>query len=105
MSYDLISRKEQVEFIEKHIETLKKAEADRLYIIAWQIIRDYIWDEARAVDAVEVVRCKDCIYWGLGICNLFSEEPDGRYSGNYIHTDPEAFCSYGEKEGIDYEVD
>ncbi len=55
------------------------------------------------VDAVEVVRCKDCIYWGQGICNLFSEEPDCRYSGHYVHTDPEAFCSYGEKEGIDYE--
>jgi len=62
-------------------------------------------DALSAVDAVEVVRCKDCIYWGQDICNLFSEEPDCRYSGNYVHTDSEAFCSYGEKEGIDYEVD
>lgn len=57
-------------------------------------------DEQPVVDAVEVVRCKDCIYWGLGICNLFSEEPDCRYSGHYVYTDPEAFCSYGEKAGV-----
>lgn len=57
-------------------------------------------EELSAVDAVEVVRCKDCDYWGLGICNLFSEEPDCMYSGHYVHTDPEAFCSYGEKAGV-----
>ena len=56
------------------------------------------------IDAVEVVRCKDCDYWGQGICNLFSEESDCRYSGHYVYTDPEAFCSYGEKAGVGYET-
>ena len=49
-------------------------------------------------DVVEVVRCKDCIYWdkrtvnnkGFIICAA---------SGMEIHT--EDFCSYGERKGND----
>ena len=52
-------------------------------------------DEAPTIDAVPVVRCKDCIYWkkrtvnekGFIICSA---------SGMEIHT--EDFCSYGERK-------
>ena len=51
-------------------------------------------EEAPTADVVEVVRCKDCIYWdkrtvnnkGFIICAA---------SGMEIHT--EDFCSYGER--------
>ena len=71
------------------------------------------WDEAvlisdiknaPTVDAVEVVRCKDCKYWGQDVCSFsgddesFCTNPNGL--DNYAH--PEDFCSYGErKEGVD----
>lgn len=45
------------------------------------------------VDAVEVVRCKDCEHWNedddVGYCN----NPDGL--DNYAK--PDDFCSYGER--------
>ena len=57
---------------------------------------------AKTVDAVEVVRCKDCHWWtkinrlnGSGLCRheVFSvydctQDPQ---------TDPDDFCSYGER--------
>lgn len=51
-------------------------------------------ENAPTVDAVEVVRCKDCVHWG----NTFDYEsyctnPDGL--DNFAR--PDAFCSYGER--------
>ena len=43
------------------------------------------------VDAVEVVRCKDCKHWTMGYCNNFAcydYEPT---------TNEDDFCSYGER--------
>ena len=52
---------------------------------------------APAVDAVPVVRCRECKWWqeddDVGHC----DNPDGL--DNYAK--PEDFCSYGEKEGAD----
>ena len=50
--------------------------------------------ELHTVDAVEVVRCKDCRHWiegyGMqGVCHHFDDE-----------TDDDSFCSYGEKKEI-----
>ena len=55
----------------------------------------YILDCLPTADVVEVVRCKECIYWnkrtvnnkGFIICSA---------SGMEIHT--EDFCSYGERK-------
>ena len=77
---------------ETHLDNLAEGftEADR-------IIRNI-----PSVDAVEVVRCRDCKHWGQDVCSFsgddesFCTNPDGL--GNYAH--PEDFCSYGErKEG------
>lgn len=45
------------------------------------------------VDAVEVVRCKDCVFWdGDRRCN-------GRKNGLVMeYTDEDDFCSYGERK-------
>lgn len=46
----------------------------------------YALEEAPTIDAVEVVRCKDCRYWNNGDCyRLELSRPDD-------------FCSYGERK-------
>ena len=63
--------------------------------------RNFSTEEAPAVDAVEVVRCKDCKQWNCvtkpafydkrhGYC-LNDDEPIGRWE--------DGFCSYGERKG------
>lgn len=59
----------------------------------WAIICDRI-ESAPTIDAVPVVRCKDCKCWaewanGTGSCN--------RFALNWIGTDADDFCSMGEK--------
>ena len=51
-----------------------------------------------AVDAVEVVRCRDCEHWGSGK----NESAPGDVCCVHLDaTEPDAFCSYGErKEGV-----
>lgn len=48
------------------------------------------------VDAVEVVRCKDCKHWneGIGWCDQHSHYEEDEW--NMFSADD--FCSYGEKE-------
>ena len=66
--------------------------------------------EAPTVDAVEVVRCRDCKYWGDGDgelqgsdgalfarCKVHNYLIDGRHTG-WCPTEND-FCSYGETEG------
>ena len=70
-----------------------------------------ILEAAPTVDAVEVVRCKDCKHWheGTGFCEKHSYfvDCDGvccspSDSPNWTMFDPDDFCSYGErKEGAD----
>lgn len=66
----------------------------------------YSIDNAPTVDAVPVVRCKDCVNWdeeyssgrkSLGnyrcICHEWSNEEDGFYR----YTAEDDYCSYGER--------
>ena len=69
--------------------------------------------EAPTVDAVEVVRCRECKYWGdedgklqdsdgvlFARCKIHNYLLDGRHTG-WCPTEND-FCSYGErKEGAD----
>ena len=63
---------------------------------------------APTVDAVEVVRCKDCKYYcqdkinGV-ICRHPALDFDTECFDHWINTNPDDFCSYGEKEGADNE--
>ena len=60
------------------------------------------------VDAMEVVRCKDCKYYcqdkinGV-ICRHPALDFDTECFDHWINTNPDDFCSYGEKEGADNE--
>ena len=62
------------------------------------------------VDAVEVVRCRDCMYWGdeagklqhsdgvlFARCKVHNYLIDGRHTG-WCPTEND-FCSYGERKG------
>ena len=50
---------------------------------------------APTVDAVEVVRCEDCIYWQSGE----NEAEKWEYCALHNHkVGPHAFCSYGERK-------
>lgn len=72
----------------------KKATAawdDTLCDVCYSEIINLI-DEAPTVDAVEVVRCKDCVYNKKGACD-FSEFVDFNYRPDY-------FCGNGEREDV-----
>lgn len=90
-------------------EFIKEANADGAYgyVDAKQIA------DAPTVDAVEVVRCRECKYWGdedgklqdsdgvlFARCKIHNYLIDGRHTG-WCPTEND-FCSYGErKEGDD----
>lgn len=52
-------------------------------------------EAAPSVDAVEVVRCKDCAKDGLPSCPIFVLEH--QYLSSITH-DPDFFCGYGERK-------
>jgi hypothetical protein len=58
-------------------------------------IVDVALDEAPTVDAVPVVRCKDCAH---GRYDEDSEMYDCGYVGLAIYTEPNHYCSYGERK-------
>lgn len=80
-----------------------------------QVIRDdmEIVQEQPTIDAVEVLRCRECKYWGdedgklqcsdgvlFARCKVHNYLIDGRHTG-WCPTEND-FCSYGErKEGVD----
>lgn len=60
--------------------------------------------EHENVDAVSVVRCKDCKYYIRGSCDCHSEWPDEYTTGYDCRPDEDDFCSYGErKESAEYD--
>lgn len=54
---------------------------------------------APAVDAVEVVRCKDCMHYHDDLCGKIQWIMDGYYSGTFEVKQPNDFCSQAEKKG------
>lgn len=57
---------------------------------------------AEPVDAVEVVRCKDCKHYQYNkaygtICNHPELEFDVECYAHWLNTKPDDFCSYGER--------
>ena len=64
-------------------------------------VRSFLVKQPR-VDAVEVVRCKDCKHWSVDqygcVCNLHSEKENADYPAFEIQMLPTDFCSYGERK-------
>ena len=55
--------------------------------------------DAPTVDAVEVVRCKDCKQWSRN--SGIAESPNGHCFCHDIETNGHDFCSYGERRDND----
>ena len=64
--------------------------------LLFDVDRDVV-RKAPKVDAVEVVRCKDCKDYRNGICGKIEYIMDGYYHGTFEEKRPDDFCSYGEK--------
>lgn len=80
-------------------DALKKLIANHVYPVAdafnnrdngmfWTGGIEKAIDEVPTVDAVEVVRCKDCVYFWDGVCTAHTDA---------ICTDENEFCSWGER--------
>lgn len=54
-------------------------------------------EQLPTVDAEVVVRCKDCLHYGMGVClKIYS---DGNvHAAAWQRRKPEDFCSYGERK-------
>ena len=53
------------------------------------------------IDAVEVVRCKDCVYFHNGDCYNGNFPIKGDLTNVYFDMKETDFCSYGERKGGD----
>ena len=73
---------------------IKEANADGAYgyVDAKQIA------DAPTVDAVEVVRCRECKHYEMGVClKIYDDGAASRYA--WQERKPNDFCSYGEQKG------
>ena len=66
-----------------------KAYAPDMYVIG----QGYVMD-APAIDAVEVVRCKECRHYDHGCCVVMRYKDDHHIIG----VKPTDYCSYGERK-------
>ena len=55
----------------------------------WNDALASVMDYAPTVDAVEVVRCKDCFHFWDGVCKAHND---------VIYVDDNDFCSWGERK-------
>lgn len=56
-----------------------------------------MFDSLPTIDAVPVVRCRECKYWlGEHVCDLDCNHE--------THTGPDDFCSRGQRKEADHEV-
>ena len=88
---DLIRREELLTSQFVHTECYLQANKDRHYDVykkGWNDALQAAYDNAPAVDAVEVVRCKDCKWHTDNFCNNF----------NVIGFGNDDFCSLGERK-------
>ena len=83
---------------EKGRVTMRLIDADALEIstefsddgeYSWDVVPAFRIRNAPTIDAVPVVRCKDCIYNAIGSC-AFGEDYDPNY-------DEEFYCAHGER--------
>lgn len=67
------------------------------YMLGWNDAIDAIVEVEPTIDAVEVVRCRDCKHRSKsGLCNMWSVF-------GTVTTDDDMYCSYGERKDGDSE--
>lgn len=75
----------------RFIATMGERGAGRVLAVAKELLRKTV-AEAPTVDAVEVVRCKDCFWW-----HDFETHMDCRNPFGIDLPEPDDFCSFGER--------
>lgn len=87
--YDPITLESFTRHMTKHREPYDQY--DMGYVDAVEQIENFL--EYNTVDAVEVVRCKDCKWYRPPFCLLNDNK-----QGYLNHVLPEHFCAYGESD-------
>ena len=66
---------------------------------SWDIVPAFRIKSAPTIDAVHVVRCKDCVQWhrNRGV----TDSPNGHCFTHDIEMNQHDFCSYGERKDGD----
>ena len=98
--------------VEEFMEQYKMTDTEHVYSNGTEYVPIYRmkqWFEhchnqqRPTIDAVPVVRCKDCKHYDMGVCLKI-------YSDGNMHTEawqrrkPDDFCSYGERKDDDNET-
>ena len=72
------------------------------YCAGWNGLLNII-NDAPTIDAVPVVRCRECEHWtgiALGMrCKLYSSPPNA-----WVYSQPDDFCSRASERRADHEV-
>lgn len=98
---DLISRKAIAEEMEELIEIIKTYPAtsyNKGFLNALKRVSVMIVDQP-TIDAVPVVRCKDCKRWGMGIAGETDRIKCCMYARYMVGEN--GYCVYGEKGGAE----
>lgn len=76
-----------------------KENGNEHFVFGIESVLEYV-EQLSAVDAVLVVRCKDCVHYELGCClKIYS---DGNVNKDaWQERTPNDFCSYGERRNDD----
>lgn len=95
---DLISRNEllkEISLQKSYAGEIRKRAYRTWFVVSLSILEDKI-AEMQSVDAVRVVRCKDCVFWRKEVsetkhwvCIQHS------FDGREMHTMPDFFCGDG----------
>ena len=64
-----------------------------------KVVLRKVADKIRAIDAVSVVRCKDCKHWSGCKNTMRNNHRCSRAENVDYWTRADDFCSYGEREG------
>ena len=85
---------------------MRLIDADKLNLLLGISDRDiyakYMLDRMPTIDAVPVVRCKDCKHYDMGVClKIYSD--GNAHQEAWQSRKPEDFCSYGERKNDEHE--
>lgn len=80
---------------------MRLIDADKLNLLLGISDRDiyakYMLDRMPTIDAVPVVRCKDCKHYDMGVClKIYSD--GNAHPEAWQSRKPDDFCSYGERK-------
>lgn len=78
-------------------EYIDREKAKSLLHIEYAYAAEQLLDEIPAADVAQVVRCKDCKHYDMGVClKIYSDS--NVHSAAWQKRKPEDFCSYGERK-------